>query len=95
MIPIIKWILQVSYIIIKKYMNKYTYIILVLAIGIIATTFWYTSPTQQWERQSKLYQEQIKDYKKSIEDRNKDSESKLQQIQTLSGQIQMNKNINE
>lgn len=76
-------------------MNKYTYFILVIAIAIIASTFYYTSPTQQWARQEKLYQGQIDMYKSAIQDRIKDSESKLQQIQALSGAIQMNKNINE
>lgn len=40
-------------------MNKYTYIILVLAIAIVSGTFYYNSPTQQWVRQEKLYNEQI------------------------------------
>ncbi len=57
--------------------------------------FWFNSPTQQWARQEKFYQEQINQYKIDVENRNKDSEEKLQLIQTLSGQIQMNQNINE
>lgn len=53
-------------------MNKYTYIILAFAIGIVAITFWYTSPTQQWERQEKLYQEQINTHSWKVKELNDD-----------------------
>lgn len=38
-----------------------------VAISIIAGTFYYTSPTQQWERQLKLYQGQINSYSGDIQ----------------------------
>lgn len=72
-------------------MNKYTYIILALAIAIISGTFWYTSPTQQWERQSKLYQEQINKLDQQNESLEKGIQSKIDTINTLSGQIQTDK----
>jgi len=72
-------------------MNKYTYIILVLAIAIVSGTFWYTSPTQQWERQSKLYQEQINKLNQQNESLEKGIQSKIDTIHTLSGQIQTDK----
>ncbi len=88
MISIIKRILQIYFYIIKTYMNKYTYTILIIAIAIISGTFYYTSPTQQWARQEKLYNEQI-----NAIGREKDSIqdwvlSKIKQIETLSWQIQ-------
>lgn len=69
-------------------MNKYTYIILVIAIAIISGTFWYTSPTQQWERQSKLYQEQINKVLEQNKKLESGIQSKLETIKSLSGQIQ-------
>lgn len=72
-------------------MNKYTYIILALAIAIVSGTFWYTSPTQQWERQSKLYQEQINKLDQQNESLEKGIQSKIDTINTLSGQIQTDK----
>ena len=72
-------------------MNKYTYIILALAIAIISGTFWYTSPAQQWERQEKLYQEQINKLDQQNESLEKGIQSKIDTINTLSGQIQTDK----
>lgn len=72
-------------------MNKNTYIILAVAIEIIIGTFYYTSPTQQWERQSKLYQEQINKLNQQNESLEKGIQSKIDTINTLSGQIQTDK----
>lgn len=73
-------------------MNKYTYFILVIAIAIIASTFYYTSPTQQWSRQEKLYQGQINSLSGANQNLIEDAIGKFQQIRVLSGQIQSNYN---
>ena len=65
-------------------MNKYTYSIIALAIAIIVATFYYMSPTQQWERQVKRYQEDINEYKSSTDQLIKDNKSMLDLIKTLS-----------
>ena len=74
-------------------MNKYTYIILVIAIAIISGTFWYTSPTQQWERQVKLYQEKINSYSGDIIQLSDSITDKIQQIEDLSWSIIQDKDL--
>ena len=72
-------------------MNKYTYIIIILAIAIVTSTFYYTSPAQQWERQVKLYQEQMNSYSGDIQNLEKSIINKQDQIVTLSGNIILDK----
>lgn len=74
-------------------MNKYTYIILVLAIAIVSGTFWYTSPTQQWERQVKLYQDKINSYSGDIIKISDGIELKIKQMEELSGSIIQDKDL--
>lgn len=86
---------QLKFILSKIPMNKYTYIILVIAIAIISGTFYYTSPTQQWARQEKLYQEEINKLDQQNESLEKGIQSKIDTIHTLSGQIQTDKGFIE
>lgn len=72
-------------------MNKYTYIIIALAIAIIAGVFYYTSPTQQWARQEKSYQEEINKLIQQNSSIEKGINTKLETINSLSGQIQTDK----
>lgn len=72
-------------------MNKYTYIILVVAIAIIAGTFWYTSPTQQWERQEKSYYDQINSFSGKIKSLNDDIIHQEEVIKQAKARIESNK----
>lgn len=77
-------------------MNKYTYIIIALAIAIIAGTFYYTSPTQQWARQEKSYQDEINSLSGTNQKLLDEVLRKIEEIKTLSGQIQDNyRKVNE